>query len=126
MYVTFEQYSETALDPTVDAARYAALAPYADLAIDHWTVDRVGRAHAAGETLPDCVVAVYVAAIEALPAILADSKGGDRVASFSNGVDTFTFENADAVSRLSDQLSWLVNMLPVEWISACVGGCHAH
>ena len=78
--------------------------------------------------LPDAVKVLYGAIIEALPAVLGGVRGGERVASFSNGVDSFTFDLASIDAQLDGQLGWLLDMLPVEWMSECAayeGGADA-
>lgn len=138
MYVSYETFLENTLgavpmQPTTDAEpskpgiteeEYVRLAPMADLIIDHWTLDRVGRAVKNGEDLPASVVTLYVALVENIPAIMDGvnpSKGG-LVSSFSNGIDSYTFEvTPNLEQQLQNTLGWMLDLLPVEWISAVVG-----
>lgn len=120
MFVDYEDYKDLSLFCSVTEDDYERMSPIADLIVDHWTLGRIGRASARGEELPDGVKALYGAVIEALPTALAESRGGERVKSFSNGVDSFTFELSTVSKRLEDQLGWLLDMMPVEWVSECV------
>lgn len=120
MFVTYEEYEGlTPFDP-VPEQEYERLAPIADIVSDHWTLGRIGRASARGEVLPDAVKVLYGAIVKALPAVLDGMAGGERVASFSNGVDSFTFDLATVSGQLDGQLGWLLDMMPVEWVSECV------
>lgn len=132
MYVSYETFLENTLgavpmQPTTDAEtqkpsiteeEYVRLAPMADLIIDHWTLDRVGRAVRNGEDLPASVITLYVALVETIPGIMDGvnpSKGG-LVSSFSNGIDSYTFEvTPNLEQQLKNTLGWLVDMLPPEW-----------
>ena len=128
MFVDYEDYKDLSLFGSVTEDDYERMSPIADLIVDHWTLGRIGRASACDEELPDGVKALYGAVIEALPTAMAESRGGERVKSFSNGVDSFTFELSTVSKRLEDQLGWMLDMLPVEWVSECVpyeGGPHA-
>lgn len=117
-YVSYEEYRDYA-DAAIDEAEYNRLAPLVDLIIDHWTLERVGRAYRAGETLPDHVVSLYCAIVYHLPSVIEAS--GERVSSFSNGVDSFSFDVPETVeAELGKSLGWMISMLPVEWSSACV------
>lgn len=129
MYVSWEDFSDHTLGstdgdkPDYTEDTYNRLAPMADALIDNWTLGRVGRAVRNGETLPDSVVTLYVAIIEQLPAVIENgkvSKGG-LVSSFSNGIDSFTFETTKKISdTLYESLGWMVDLLPIEWCSAVV------
>lgn len=92
---------------------YSRNAPLADAVIDHWTLERVGRAVSNGVELPEIVKAVYVSIIDNMDVL---SGSGEIVSSFSNGVDSYTFDNS---SSEADRLkSYAMTILPVEWISA--------
>ena len=119
MYVTYAEYKQLSGSP-VSEADFKRMAPVADAAVDHWTLGRVGRADSYGEDLPDSVRVLYAATVDALPSILSEAKGGERVTSFSNGVDSFTFANVTLQQRLSEQVGWMLSLLPIEWTSACV------
>lgn len=122
MYVDFETFDKTGM-ADIGEEEYARLAPMADLVIDHWTLDRVGNAHRRGEELPSCVVALYCAIVEALPVVIEGSKPskGGLVTSFSNGIDSYSFDVSETVDQqLWRSLGWMADLLPVEWISAAV------
>lgn len=121
MFVDYEAYKAFASANPLTEPEYERLAPFADLIIDHWTLGRAGRASAANEELPESLQALYSAAVEAVPSIREEMGAGDRVASFSNGVDSFTFENLAIEAKLRERLGWMLSLLPVEWVSACVG-----
>ena len=108
---------------TMDEAEYARKSAYADAYIDSITLDRVGKAVANGEELPQQVKLVYTLIVDDIDAVTAT---GDRVSSFSNGEDSYSFDmSEDSAARIYATASAL---LPVEWISACVayeGGNHA-
>lgn len=120
MFVSYEDYKALTVFTPATQADYERMAPIADLVIDHWTLGRVGRASANGEALPDAVKVLYASIVESLPSVMSEAKGGERVASFSNGVDSYTFVNEAVDKRLKDQIGWLLDLLPVEWVSACV------
>lgn len=121
MFVDYEDYKELSNTVALSEDDYERIAPIADLVVDHWTLGRTARASANGEELPSAVKAVYTAVVNVVPSVLEESKGGERVTSFSNGVDTFSFASEPLSARLWSQLGWMAELLPVEWISACVG-----
>lgn len=118
MFVDYESYKALTVFGPVTETNYERYAYVADIVVDHWTLGRIGRAFAAGEELPDAVKVLYVSVIESLLSVMKEVTGGDRVKAFSNGVDSFTFEIETVDKRLRDQVGWLADMLPVEWISA--------
>lgn len=138
MYVSYERFLEHTLGavpphPKEDDSKqefdgltekqYAHVAPMADLIIDDWTLERVGRAVRNGEELPQSVVTLYVAICEAIPGIMDGAKSGSTglVTSFSNGVDSYNFQvTEDMATALENQLGWMVDLLPIEWCSAVV------
>lgn len=110
-------------DISLTEAEYEELAPLADAIIDDWTLGRVGRAVKNDEELPDTVKTLYKAIIQSLPNLMANSEvsKGSKVSSFSNGVDSFSFDTESGASeQLKSSLGWILETLPVEWISACV------
>lgn len=124
MYLSYEQYK--LFGGAVDLADYPRMAAFADIAMDHWTLGRIGRAFRDGDELPECVMAAYAATVDAMPDAL-ESMRGERLKAFSNGVDSYTFADPSIAGELADSVGWVVRMLPVEWVSACVsyeGGCH--
>lgn len=131
MYVSWDEFSKMTLGntdpekghPDFTEETYERLAPLADMVIDYWTLDRVGKASKNGEELPESVVTLYCAIIEALPPIIEGSKPGKGglVTSFSNGIDSYTFDtDKTMLEQLRGSIGWMVELLPVEWISACV------
>ena len=129
MYVPFETFAELTLgdvsDPEqgITEGQYAKVAPMADAIIDHWTLDRVGKAVENGEELPDVIVTLYVKIVESLPDIMDGTKvgKGGLVSSFSNGIDSYTFDVTDTMEgQLRSRFGWMLELLPVEWGSACV------
>ena len=129
MYVPFETFAELTLgdvtDPTqgITKEQYVKVAPMADAIIDHWTLDRVGKAVRSGEELPDIVNTIYVKIIEALPDIMDGTKvgKGGLVSSFSNGIDSYSFDVTETMEeKMLKQFGWMLNLLPVEWGSVCV------
>lgn len=127
MYVDFETFSASAFGG-MTADEYARYAPLADLAIDHHTLGRVGACYGIGHALPASVTTAYCALVAATPPALEDAAGGRQLTSYSNGVDSYGFAAATVAEDLAQRTAWVVDMLPVEWISAAVcyeGGCHA-
>lgn len=109
--------------PDYTQEEYMRLAPLADAIIDEWTLDRVGRAVRNGEELPEIVRTLYVAIIENLPAVIENGKvqTGGLVSSFSNGIDSYSFDVDSSVrDELKRSIGWMLDLLPVEWISQCV------
>lgn len=128
MYIAFDEFKRITLLDASDGGdfteeMYERVAPMADLIIDNWTLDRVGRAVKNGEDLPSSVKTLYVKIVESLPAIMDNSKVsvGGLVSSFSNGIDSYTFDvTTGMMEQLHQSIGWMLNLLPVEWISACV------
>lgn len=141
MYVSFDDFNTATLgyvvstpnekgednpepvEPSISENEYVRLSRMADAIIDNWTLGRVGRAVKNGEELPPEVVTLYVALIENLPAVIENGKvsGGGLVSSFSNGIDSYSFETTKTISdTLRNSIGWMVDTLPVEWISSVV------
>ena len=122
MYVPFETYRELALSE-ISKEEYAKVAPMADAIIDHWTLERVGRAVRDDEELPDIIVTLYCKIVDAIPDMLEGTKigKGGLVSSFSNGIDSYTFDVSETMDQqLHNRFAWMLELLPVEWGSACV------
>lgn len=118
MYLSYEAYS-LAMGDAMSEAEYDRLAPIADAVIDDWTLGRVGRAISKGEGLPSIVQTLYFTIVSELPNAFALEGSGARVASFSNGIDSYTFDLTETVAtRLKGSCGWLLEYLPIEWISA--------
>lgn len=129
MYVSWDTFKSATLVDTEDPKKgiteeqYTRLAPMADAIINNWTLDRVGRAVKNGEELPDSVVTLYVAIVESLPGIMSNTKigKGGLVSSFSNGIDSYSFDVTVGINeQLHNSIGWMIELLPIEWISACV------
>ena len=122
MYVPYNVFTEHGM-ADLSEDEYKRLAPMADLVIDHWTLERVWRAVRNGESLPDSVVTLYCAIVEALPPVLEGAKPskGGLVTSFSNGIDSYSFDVSETVEQqLRRSVGWMADLLPIEWVSAAV------
>lgn len=118
-YVDKSEY-EALSGRTIGDDEYTRKSAYADAYIDSLTLNRVGDAVAQDEELPQSVKLVYCLIVDETDALTSN---GERVSSFSNGEDTYSFDlSEDSQSRI-EQSAYM--LLPVEWISACAGGCHA-
>ena len=116
-YLTYEEYAELG-GAAVDAAGFPAAERKARALMDDWTMNRVRETCASTEDVPGCVKEAMAVAVDALPGL-----SGERVASFSNGQDSFTFDTArDECAELYDECCAL---LPASLTSRCVGGCRA-
>lgn len=114
-YLTYDEYMTVQGLYMVTEDEFNARAPYADLIIDNWTLERVKKTVEAGKVLPKAVKLVYCQLIDNMEQI---NSTDERIQSFSNGQDTYTFGLSDSVR----DMVWhhALEMLPVEWISACV------
>ena len=120
MYVDYETFANSAFG--------GLTAALADLAIDHHTLGRVGACALQGHDLPASVTTAYCALIASLPCAIEDAGAGRQLTSYSDGVDSYGFAASTVAEDLAQRTAWVVDMLPVEWISAAVryeGGCHA-
>lgn len=124
MYVTYDIFESLTLgDGEITEEVYSKVAPMADAIIDHWTLGRVGKAVAKGEELPEAVRIIYTKIVESVPAIMDGTKvgKGGLVSSFSNGIDSYTFEVSESMEeQMLNRFGWMIDLLPVEWISGCV------
>ena len=121
MYLSYKNFQKLS-GSIMTEQEYRSACAIADAVIDDWTLGRVGRAYEADEEIPETVTRLYCAIVESVPAMLESAKvgKGEPVSSFSNGVDTFTFATGDTMGqRLRRQLGWMLELLPVEWVS-CV------
>ena len=148
MYVSYEDYltvkyghpastlelneeEEESLEP-ISQEEYMRLSVWADALIDDWTLDRVGRAFECGHALPIQVVMLYCEIVDGLPELMQSSSeaAGARVSSFSNGVDSYSFDLTESASEsLKASLAWMVSALPAPFSSRCFYSdeepCHA-
>lgn len=102
---------------------YMQLSIWADSIIDNWLLGRVGKAIECGCEIPVQVVSLYCAIIDNLPSMLESSRdsSGSVVSSFSNGLDSYSFDLAKTTSdALKETLSWMVEALPFPWSSRCL------
>lgn len=126
MYVAYAEYAETAFasaENAVSEEDYPRLAALADAVVDAWTYGRVGDAVGHGEELPYSVRALYAAVVNNGRSLVEESSSGsgDVVSSFSNGVDSYSFDvDSDTVKRLESSLGWMIDALPLRFTSACV------
>ena len=124
MHVDYETFEKLTLgDGDIPEEAYSKMAPMADAIIDHWTLGRVGMAVKDGEDLPDIVITLYVKVIESIPDLMDGTKvgKGGLVSSFSNGIDEYTFDVSETIQQqMTNRFGWMLDLLPVEWISACV------
>ncbi len=119
MYVNYETFTKSWSSAGISEDEYENLAPIADMLIDNWTLNRVGRAVKAGETLPQHVITLYCLIIKNLPTYLrVATTSGATISSFSNGIDSYTFETTATISgAMYNSLDWYISTLPIEWIS---------
>lgn len=120
MYVSYETYKETVFGDAVSEEQYPAYASLADTLIDSWTYGRVGQAVSNGEELPNEIVQLYSAIMSNAKSLKESSESTEAaLSSFSNGVDSYGFETDKTVSeRLESSLGWMIDALPIRWISA--------
>lgn len=116
MLVPYETYlyytpSEVA---QISESQYKRAAITADAFVSAQTL---GRAEEVEYTSwPDALVMAYCLAIDSTYSTFNQS--GEVVSSFSNGVDSFTFDNSKTVAeRLLSDVQPLIDALPIEWIS---------
>lgn len=119
-YVSQSEYKAISGQEMSDS-EYSRKSAYADAYIDSLTLGRVGRAVECGEELPQSVKLVYSLIVDEVDALTSN---GERVSSFSNGEDNYTFElTEDSSSRIAKSAC---DLLPIEWVSHCVGRFHHH
>lgn len=115
MYLDYETYAGL-VTKAIPEEEYERVSVIADSVIDTWTLDRVGNAVKDGVELPGIIKALYCAIVSEIPNAMAYEGSGSKVSSFSNGVDTFSFDTSDTFEkRLKESCSWILNYLPNEW-----------
>lgn len=107
MYLTYEEYRE--MGGSLSETAYPRFERKAEYYMDYWTLDRIKKL----EEIPECAKDAMFEVIENLPSL-----DGERVTSFSNGVNSFSFDTTtNELDRLYQKVK---GMLPVELISAVV------
>lgn len=115
MYLDYETYTGLVTKP-VSEIEYEKVSVIADAVIDTWTLDRVGNAVKDGVELPGIIKALYCSIVNEIPNAMAYEGSGGKVSSFSNGVDSFSFDTSDTFGkRLKDSCSWILDYMPNEW-----------
>lgn len=115
MYYDYEGYLKHYPHSELTPEEYSSRALQADYMINNITLDRVKRAVDKGQELPDIIEEVYYKIVNELDAFNGDS---ERVTSFSNGVDSYSF---DVTKTDKERIyEWAVELLPIEWCSVCV------
>lgn len=115
MYLSYEEYLRYSQGEHLPEVDFTSAAPFADLVIDNWTMDRVKKAVSNGEDLPDSVKVAYASIVNNIEALEGIT---EPVSSFSNGVDSYTF--ASTSDQAESVKQWALNLLPVEWCSGIV------
>ena len=114
-YLTFEEYAGLG-GSAVSEADFPSAERRARALVDDWTMGRVREGCASTEGVPVCVKEAMAVAVDAVPGL-----SGERVSSFSNGQDSFTFDTTvDEEGALYDKVCAL---LPVSLVSRAVGPC---
>ena len=107
MYLTYQEYKE--MGGSLSETAYPRFERKAEYHMDYWTLDRIKKL----EEIPECVKDAMYEVIEGLPSL-----DGERVTSFSNGVNSFSFDTS--TSEIDSLYQKVKVMLPVELISAVV------
>ena len=119
-YISYEQYK--ALGGGADEPEFAKREPFAESVMDSVTLNRLKDPRSLkGDA--DVWQRAFVTLIESVPSILDGFDGSKSpVTSFSNGIDSFSFANAETGTNpaLESAKAQLSLMLPVELISADV------
>lgn len=116
-FVDYDTYIDT-YHGQVDSARFARVEPMAERVLDVWTAGRV-RARGVGEW--EAEVAEATAYLVDHMDAIEDAEAGDRVQSFSNGQDSYTFADVDGNPELQRAWRHVMALLPPELGSQCVG-----
>ena len=114
MYVDFDTYNGTVFGGKVTEDEYTAYSSLADELIDAWTNGAVVRS----DELPESVVNLYAAIVSNVGSLVGSTGTEAALTSFSNGVDSYGFDTStDATERLRMSLSWLLDALPLEYVT---------
>lgn len=132
MYVPFDTYENSVYAAEITEEEYERISELADMVLDSWTYHRAQQANVRGETFPREATALYCAIVAGIPDLIESAKegmsGSMPLSSFSNGVDSYSFEAADYIAdELKGSLQWMIDALPIGWACACVypvGRCH--
>lgn len=111
MYLTYEQYAE--LGGSASEADFPALERRARYKLDYWTLDRLKAYESVPEQWAEAVAMAMTDIIDTLPNL-----GGERVTSFSNGVNSFGFADMSEEDELYFRV---VEILPIDLVSGVVG-----
>lgn len=112
-YLTYEEYKEMG-GSAVSEQDFQQAERRARALMDDWTMGRVRAMQEAGDPVPECVKEAMCVAVDAVPGL-----SGERVSSFDNGVDSFTFDTSrDETGELYDAVC---AMLPVRLVSRWAG-----
>lgn len=128
MYLDYETYVEFG-GVTWSEDDYATAEQLAELIMDDVTLNRLQSID--WSTYEHAVQRAMLVILETLPALndaYSLDTSGQGLSSFSNGVDSFSFANAEdgeADAIRSALYKQLMSMLPVPLCSACVGYNHA-
>lgn len=119
-YVSYSEYKALSGHEMTEE-EYIRKGAYADAYIDSLTLGRVGEAVECGDELPQTVKLVYCLIVDEVDALTSN---GERVSSFSNGEDNYTFDLSEDSEDRIDQTAYM--LLPVEWISHCANRGNHH
>lgn len=107
-YIDYETYAS--MGGEAAEAEFPALERKARYILDYWTLNRIDD-----DALEEWREAVEVCMVEIIDNM--PKTGEERVTSFSNGVNSFSFADETVEQSLHD---FVVRVLPVELISAVV------
>ena len=112
-YLTYEEYTSLG-GSSISEQDFPQAERRARALMDDWTMGRVKAMQDEGDPIPECVKEAMCIAVDAVPGL-----SGERVSSFSNGVDSFTFDTArDEAGELYDAVC---AMLPVRLVTRWAG-----
>lgn len=109
-YIDFETYAE--MGGKAKEADFPALETRARYILDDWTLNRLRGLESVPEEHQEAVELCMVEIIDHMP-----QTGKERVTSFSNGVNSFSFADVSDAESLK---GFVVRTLPIELCSAVV------